>query len=145
MVFDRLAYPQGAETLFQAQGATTSGINIKNTDIKAAAQVFGIRGIGFVRKILLPAVVPYIVTGSLLAWAQGWNIVIVAEVLHTYIPGGSASNDLFGIGSTLVNATAKGENGVFIVAILAMVLLIALLNFFVWQKLLHYAERYKFE
>ncbi len=121
------------------------GLNVIPSDIKAAAQVFGIRGIGFVRKILLPAVVPYIVTGSLLAWAQGWNIVIVAEVLHTYIPGGSASNDLFGIGSTLVNATAKGENGVFIVAILAMVLLIALLNFFVWQKLLHYAERYKFE
>ena len=30
---------------------------------------------------------------------QGWNIVIVAEVLHTYIPGGSPQNDLFGIGS----------------------------------------------
>ena len=41
--------------------------------------------------------VPYIVTGSLLAWAGGWNIIIVAEVLHTYIPGGA--RDLFGIGS----------------------------------------------
>lgn len=121
------------------------GLNVIPSDIKAAAHVFGIKGGNFIRKILLPAVIPYIVTGSLLAWAQGWNIIIVAEVLHTYIPGGSAANDLFGIGSMLVNATAQGQSNVFIMAILAMVLLIALLNFFVWQKLLHYAERYKFE
>jgi NitT/TauT family transport system permease protein len=107
--------------------------------------VFGVKGGDYVRRILLPAIVPYAITGSLLAWAQGWNIVIVAEVLHTYIPGGSPSNDLFGIGSMLVNATASGQNGIFIVAILAMVLLIGFLNFFIWQKLLHYAERYKFE
>ena len=64
------------------------GLKTIPSDIKAAAQVFGVRGGEFVRKILLPAVVPYLVTGSLLAWAQGWNIVIVAEVLHTYLPAG---------------------------------------------------------
>lgn len=121
------------------------GLNVIPADIRSAAHVFGIKGIALVRKITLPAIVPYIITGSLLSWAQGWNIVIVAEVLHTYIPGGTASNDLFGIGSMLVNATAHGDNGIFVVSILSMVLLIAFLNFFVWQKLLHYAERYKFE
>jgi NitT/TauT family transport system permease protein len=121
------------------------GIKVIPTDIKDAAHVFGIRGWNFVKKIILPATVPYLITGSLLAWAAGWNIVIVAEVLHTYIPGGNPVNDLFGIGSILVNASAKGENGVFVIAILTMVAVIALLNFFVWQKLLHYAERYKFE
>jgi NitT/TauT family transport system permease protein len=94
---------------------------------------------------VIPAVVPYLVTGSLLAWAQGWNIIIVAEVLHTYIPGGTAANDPFGIGSVLVSASANGENGLFIVALLAMVFVIAVINFLVWQKLLHYAERFKFE
>ena len=121
------------------------GLNVIPADIKSAAHVFGIKGFSLIRKITLPAIVPYIITGSLLAWAQGWNIVIVAEVLHTYIPGGATSNDLFGIGSMLVNATAGGDNGVFVVAILSMILLIAFLNFFVWQKLLHYAERFKFE
>ena len=121
------------------------GLNVIPTDIKDAAHVFGVKGADYVRQILLPAIVPYAITGSLLAWAQGWNIVIVAEVLHTYIPGGSPANDLFGIGSMLVNATATGQNGVFVMAILAMILLIAFLNFFVWQKLLHYAEKYKFE
>jgi NitT/TauT family transport system permease protein len=121
------------------------GLNTVPQDIKAAAHVFGIRGNSFVWRILLPAIVPYFVTGSLLTWAQGWNIIIVAEVLRTYLPAGSTVQDPFGIGSVLVNASASGQNGMFIVALLAMVLLIALMNFFVWQKLLKYAERFKFE
>jgi NitT/TauT family transport system permease protein len=121
------------------------GLKTVPDDIKSAAHVFGIRGGSFVRRILMPAVVPYLVTGSLLTWAQGWNIIIVAEVLRTYLPAGSGIRDPFGIGSVLVNASASGQNGLFVVAILMMVLLIAFLNFFVWQKLLRYAERFKFE
>jgi NitT/TauT family transport system permease protein len=121
------------------------GLKVVPGDIKAAAHVFGVTGTAYARKVLLPATIPYLVTGSLLAWAQGWNIIIVAEVLHTYIPGGTAGQDLFGIGSTLVGAAATGQNGVFVAAIVLMVGVIALLNFFVWQKLLRYAERFKFE
>ncbi|HVO28984.1 MAG TPA: ABC transporter permease subunit [Candidatus Paceibacterota bacterium] len=121
------------------------GLKIIPTDIKDAAKVFGVKKFDYLRRVLLPAIVPSIVTGSLLTWAQGWNIIIVAEVLRTYIPGGTAASDLFGIGSVLVDASANGQNAVFIAAILVMVAAIALLNFFVWQPLLHYAERYKFE
>jgi len=121
------------------------GLKVIPTDIKSAAHVFGVKGAAFTRRVLLPAVVPYLTTGSLLAWAQGWNIIIVAEVLHTYIPGGTAGQDLFGVGSMLVSAASSGQNSIFVFAILAMIIVIALMNFFVWQKLLHYAERFKFE
>lgn len=121
------------------------GLKTLPNDIKAAARVFGVRGFGYFRKIILPAIFPQLVTGSILALAQGWNIIIVAEVLHTYIQGGPASQDLFGIGSVLVSAAASGQNRLFIAAIVVMTLAIAALNFLVWQKLLHYAERFKFE
>ena len=121
------------------------GLKVIPTDIKAAAHVFDVKGFAYLRKVVLPAIVPYLVTGSLLAWAQGWNIVIVAEVLHTYLPPGANTHDLFGIGSLLVHASASGQNETFIIAIIVMVGTIALLNFFVWQKLLRYAERYRFE
>ena len=114
-------------------------------DIKYAGQIFNVRGLQYVRKIILPAVFPYIVTGSLLAWASGWNIVIVAEVLHTYIPGGNPAQDLFGIGTLLVRSAATGDQHLFLFSIGAMVIFVALLNLFVWQKLLRYAERFKFE
>ncbi len=121
------------------------GLRVIPQDIPAAAVIFQVRGLSYVRKILLPAVTPYLITGSLLAFAQGWNIIIVAEVLHTYLPGSSTSTDLFGIGSLLVHAAAAGETQVFLWAIAVLVVAIALLNFFVWQKLLAYAERFKFE
>jgi NitT/TauT family transport system permease protein len=121
------------------------GLHSIPADIKEAGVIFGIRGFSYVRKILLPAIVPFLITGSLLAWAQGWNIVIVAEVLHTYIPGGTNSSDVFGIGSVLVHASSAGQEQTFLLAIAIMIVAIALLNLFVWQKLLTYGERFKFE
>jgi NitT/TauT family transport system permease protein len=121
------------------------GLQVIPSDIKAAAKVFGLTGMKYADKILLPAVVPYLITGSLLAWASGWNIIIVAEVLHTYITGGNASSDLFGIGSVLVQTSASNQHAAFLMAMVALIVFIALMNFFIWQRLLKYAERYKFE
>ena len=125
--------------------SVVGGLAIIPTDISDVGHVFHIRKLAYVRKILLPAVFPYIVTGSLLAWAGGWNIVIVAEVLHTYIPNGNGLQDLFGIGSSLVHAVASGRNDVFLASILVMIITIAFLNFFIWQRLLHYGEKFKFD
>ena len=93
----------------------------------------------------MPAIFPQFVTGSILSFAAGWNICIVAEVLHTYIPNGNSSQDLYGIGSVLVNASAQGNNLTFLAAVIIMVIIIALLNFFIWQKLLHYSQQFRFE
>lgn len=121
------------------------GLKLIPRDIMYAARVFGVRGRSYVSKIILPALVPQLVTGSILALAQGWNIIIVAEVLHTYIPGGTAEQDLFGLGSILVHAAANGQTQVFIETVFVMIVLIGLLNFFVWQRLLHYAQKFRFE
>lgn len=125
--------------------SVVSGLQVIPADIKAAAKVFKLSRLDYVKKVLLPAVVPYLVTGSLLAWAGGWNIVIVAEVLHTYIPGGSVIQDLFGIGSVLVSTSAGNQQPAFFMALIVLVAFVAIMNFFVWQKLLRYAERFKFD
>lgn len=125
--------------------SVVGGLRVIPQDIKAAAKVFGLSGTQYISQILLPAVFPYIVTGSLLAWAGGWNIVIVAEVLHTYIPGGTSAQDLFGIGSVLVNAAASGRQHDFLLAIFGLIILVGVINLVVWQRLLRYAEKFKFE
>lgn len=125
--------------------SVVGGLKVMPNDIKDAAKIMKIKRFAYLRKVLIPAVFPYITTGSLLAWAQGWNVLIVAEVLHTYIPGGTASQDVFGIGSVLVGSIASGQNNLFIATLVIMIIAIAFLNFFVWQKLLRYAERYRFE
>jgi NitT/TauT family transport system permease protein len=55
------------------------GLQTIPDDVKSAALVFHVRSKRKLLYINLPALFPFIVTGSLLAWAQGWTIVIVAE------------------------------------------------------------------
>lgn len=121
------------------------GLRLIPGDIKSAARVFNITGSRYLKSILIPSVFPYLVTGSLLAWAEGWNMLIVAEVLHTYLPGSTSSSDLFGIGSVMVHASAANQGNIFLAAIMTMVVVIAAMNIFIWQRLLHYSERYRFE
>lgn len=122
-----------------------AGLQTIPDDVKSAAIVFNVRGIRRFWYITLPAVLPFIITGSLLAWAQGWTIVIVAEVLHTYIPHGTPSQDLLGLGSLLVDSNAQGETSVFVATLIVMILLVAVLNLLVWQPLLHLAQRFRFD
>jgi NitT/TauT family transport system permease protein len=121
------------------------GLKAIPQDIFSVAHVFHIRGIKKLFTILLPALVPSLVTGSLLAWAEGWNMIIVAEVLQTYVPSSLAVHNLFGIGSILVDASAQGTSTLFIGAVGIIILTIMLLNIFVWQKLLKYSEKFSFE
>ncbi|MCE9541322.1 ABC transporter permease subunit [Candidatus Kaiserbacteria bacterium] len=121
------------------------GLKIIPQDIVNAARIFGLSGFAYVRRVLIPAVFPQLVIGSVLAVAQGWNLIIIAEALHTYIPHGNPSQDLFGIGSILVSAAANAHNTVFAEALVIMVLMIAVLNLFVWQRLITYSQRFRFD
>lgn len=125
--------------------AMIGGIKVIPNDIKSSAAIFGARGWKKLYFVFLPAIFPYLVTGSLLAWGSSWTIIIVAEVLHNFIPNASSNLDLLGLGSLLTNAAYSGNNFLFVATLLFMILIISILNFFVWQKLLHISERFKFE
>jgi NitT/TauT family transport system permease protein len=121
------------------------GLQTIPDDVNSAALVFKVRGWRRFWYITLPALFPFIVTGSLLAWAQGWTIVIVAEVLHTYFRNGNPSQDLLGLGSLLVDSNAQGKTAVFVAALVTMMLLVTLLNLLVWQPLLQLSRRFRFD
>lgn len=121
------------------------GLKTIPRDILDAAKIFRIGGFNRLRYVILPSIFPYIITGSLLAWAQGWSLLIVAEALHSFVPNSSSNSDPLGLGSLLVNSFYQGQDFVFLVTLIVMVIIITLINFFVWQKLLHLAERFKFD
>jgi len=152
LVFIKLNVTEGAVIfiLFMAMlwnlvFSMIGGLKTIPKDILDAAKIFDIKGFAKLRYVTIPAIFPYIITGSLLAWAQGWSLLIVAEALHSYIPNGMVGNDPLGLGSLLVNSFYQGQNSVFLGALITMIILITLINFFVWQKLLHLAERFKFD
>jgi NitT/TauT family transport system permease protein len=125
--------------------AAIGGLHVIPEEIMSVPKVFGLGRFQSLRKVILPALFPSLVTGSLLAWAAGWNILIVAEVLRTYVPPNQNVGNIFGIGSVLVQASSSGNQSLFMWSIVIIVLAIMLINIFVWQKLLRYAEKFKFD
>jgi NitT/TauT family transport system permease protein len=119
------------------------GVKAIPTEIKQAAQVLGIKGWRYWRKIFIPAVFPSLITGSITAWGGAWNALIVAE----WITYKKKLYTAFGIGYLLDYATYKLGNVAFILLCLAsMSLTIILINKYFWRRMYELAARkYKFE
>jgi NitT/TauT family transport system permease protein len=125
--------------------ALIGGLTLIPEAILDVTKVFNIRGWLKLRTVILPAMFPELVTGSILAVAGGWNIIIVAEVLHTYVSGGTSALDLFGLGSLMVEASAGGNVPLFLVSLVSMIIVIAIINIFLWQRLLRLSSTYRFD
>lgn len=110
-------------------------------DLKEAADSFGVRGVQRLRQMLLPATVNRLVYNSVLSWTAGWYFLVAAEIIST----GSSSTTLPGIGSYLLAAAASGNTDALVAGILLLVILIALLDLFVWRPLSRWAEKYRYD
>jgi NitT/TauT family transport system permease protein len=112
-------------------------------DVKDAARIYGAKGLKYWRYVVLPASFPAIVTGSILAFGAGWNVVIVAE----FINYGGKKITLTGLGSTLDYATQSDppDMAMFVTALVVLVTIILIVNRLVWHRLIIKAQRYKFE
>ncbi|MGB9661935.1 MAG: ABC transporter permease [Moorellaceae bacterium] len=119
--------------------------SVKNIpeDIKQAAAAFGVRGIFYLQRVVFPAMVPSLITGSITAWGGGWNALIVAE----YIVYAGQTFAVFGIGSLLDQATyGTGNFQVIWSSLIAMMVTIIVMNRLVWRPLFAWAaSRYKIE
>jgi NitT/TauT family transport system permease protein len=109
------------------------------SDLKEAADTFGLSGALRFRRVLFPATVNRLVYNSVLSWTAGWFFLVEAEIFSTN------SSALPGIGSYLSFA-ASGHNGnEFLAGILILVTVIALLDFALWRPLGRYAERFRYD
>ncbi len=86
-----------------------NGLRTIPQDIHDAAQVFGVRGFAKIRHVVLPAIIPSLVNGSLLAWAISWNMLLVAEVLHNYTPNRTADDDLLALAALSLMLRQRGR------------------------------------
>jgi NitT/TauT family transport system permease protein len=120
-----------------------SGVKSIPGDIENVAASFGVKGKLYWKKVLLPAMFPSFVTGSITAWGGGWNTLIVAE----YIVFKGQEYHLFGIGYLLDRATFQSPNSsMVILSVLGMAVTIIFLNRLIWQPLYRKAlAKYKFE
>lgn len=109
-------------------------------EMREASQALGLRGLLYMKRVFVPAVLPGLITGCVTAWGAGWNAMILCE----YLEAGGHAYSVRGIGATLDRATYRtGDLQVVAASLGAMVLLIVLVNRFFWDPLYrHAAGRY---
>jgi NitT/TauT family transport system permease protein len=97
-----------------------------------------LQGITRWRRLVLPAIYPSLVTGSLTAIGGGWNALVLSE----YVPAEGHVYSVHGIGALLDYATYEsGSLPLIVMSITAMVLFIIIVNRLVWQPAYHLAQR----
>lgn len=102
-------------------------------------KIFGVKGKNAWKNIYIKAILPGLVTGALTGIAAEWNASIVAEYFTTSGITGTTnvvSSVGIGIGKLLDLALAPGGQGLGLMAIalLNLVVMIILINTFVWKR-----------
>ena len=109
-----------------------AGVRSIPGDLDEAARAYGLRGRTFWRRLLLPALVPSLATGSITAWGAGWNALIVAE----YLQFGQSVYSVTGLGASLVQSTVLTEDYVMgYLTVLTMTVVVLTLNKLLWRPI----------
>ncbi len=111
-------------------------------DLKYTSALMGLKGWARWRTLILPALFPYIITGTITASGGAWNASVVAE----YEQFGGQTLTTTGIGALISQATGAGDYPLLLASTLSMVLTVVLVNRLFWRPLYRLAEeKYRME
>ena len=112
------------------------------TDLKECCSVFRLTGIARWKKLILPGIFPYLVTGLVTASGGAWNASIVAEYFHFK----GQTYTTVGLGATISQATDTGNFDLLLAATIVMAATVVTINRLVWRRMYGLAEtRYRLE
>jgi NitT/TauT family transport system permease protein len=110
--------------------------------LKEACSICRISGWERWRKLILPGIFPYLVTGMVTASGGAWNASIVAEYFH--FNGQIYSTT--GLGATISQASDSGNFDLLIGSTIMMAAVVVTVNRLVWRRMYTLAEtRFKLE
>ena len=106
-------------------------------DLREAAANFRIGGFLWWRKVIIPGIFPYYVTGAITASGGSWNAAIVAEVASW----GDTKLQAHGLGAYIADATDKGDMARVILGVVVMSTFVVLFNRLLWRPMYAFAQR----
>ncbi|MCW3476046.1 ABC transporter permease [Limobrevibacterium gyesilva] len=106
-------------------------------DLREAAANFRVGGLLWWRRVILPGILPYFVTGAITASGGSWNAAIVAEVASW----GDTRLAAHGLGAYIANATDAGNFHQVVLGVVVMSLYVLACNRLIWRPLYAYASR----
>jgi len=106
-------------------------------DMQEAARNFQVRGWLWWRRIILPGIFSYYVTGAITASGGSWNAAIVSEVAVW----GTTKLQAHGLGAYIAEATEAGNTPRIVLGVVVMSLFVVAFNRLLWRPLYAYANR----
>jgi NitT/TauT family transport system permease protein len=106
-------------------------------DMREAVANFRIRGLLRWRRVMIPGILPYFVTGAITASGGAWNASIVAEVASW----GSTNLHAQGLGAYIAQATTAGDTPRIVLGVAVMSGFVITFNRLLWRPLYAYAAR----
>ena len=106
-------------------------------DLQEAARNFRVGGWLWWRRVILPGVFPYYVTGAITASGGSWNAAIVAEVASW----GNTRLVAHGLGAYIAQATADGATAKVVLGVAVMSGFVVAFNRLLWRPLYSFASR----
>ena len=120
-------------TLWSVQISTDNGVRNVPPIYQRAAQTMGSRGLHTWIKVILPASLPFIVSGVKQGWAFAWRSLMAAEIYVTILTG-------FGLGM-LLHYGRENQDMSQVVGVMLIIVVIGLLAdkilFSPWERFLH--------
>ena len=119
-----------------------AGASAIPTDLKEVCSIFHMSKFERWRRLLLPAIFPYLITGFVTASGGAWNASIVAE----YSTIQHKTYSTIGLGAIISRATASNNVAMLLGATVVMAALVVTVNRLFWRRMYGLAStRYKLE
>jgi NitT/TauT family transport system permease protein len=113
-----------------------SGTATLPKEIYNAAQNFGVHGWLWWRRIILPGIFPYYITGAITAAGGAWNLTIVTE----FVGWGTHVFKAYGLGSYITEYTNDGDFHRVALGIGVMCIFVLVFNWLLWRPLYNLAQ-----
>jgi NitT/TauT family transport system permease protein len=106
-------------------------------DLREAARNFQVGGLLWWRRVILPGIFPYFVTGGITASGGAWNAAVIAEV----VTWGPTTLKAHGLGAYIQDATAAGDAARVLLGMVVMAAYVLTFNRVVWRPMYAYSAR----
>ncbi len=111
-------------------------------DLREVAKNYKIKGFFWWKKIILPAIMPYFLTGAMTAAGGAWNASVVAEIVRW----GKVTLHAKGIGSYIALMTDEANYYHITLGIIIMSLMVVAMNRFFWNPIHRIAaKKFRFD
>jgi NitT/TauT family transport system permease protein len=119
-----------------------AGASAIPADLREVCSIFHLGRLERWRRLFLPAIFPYLITGFVTASGGAWNASIVAEYVHFRKQTISTT----GLGAVISQATDSGNYSMLLGATVVMAAMVVTINRLVWRRLYALAStRYKLD